>query len=81
MRRQSTATNVNRLLSASLNCDALYSNLRHSILIYSIVLYSTLLHSTLLYSEGGHTGWSSTWEACLLARLRDSEGSMRAIGR
>ena len=49
MRRQSTATNVNRLLSASLNCDALYSNLRHSILIYSIVLYSTLLSSTLHY--------------------------------
>ena len=51
MRRQSTATNVNTLLSASLNCDALNSNLRYSILIYSIVLYSTILSSPPLYTS------------------------------
>ena len=26
---------------------------------------------------GGHTSWSSVWEACLWARLRDARGESR----
>ena len=40
-----------------------------------------LCHHTNFHCIGGHTGWSTAWEACLHARLRDSEGAMDAIGR